>query len=406
LKEKILNLKKIRGQYFTTNKELKDKVFKLVKNNGRSLEPSTGIGSLCSYFKENGKNTDIALEIDKNLPFIYQDIKIMNFFDYSTNEKFDTIYGNPPYVKQQLIESKEKINSNYKSLNLYLYFIEKSFYHLNSHGEMIFIIPREFLTNSRADKIRELLYKNGTITNIIDYQEKKMFNDADPYVIIFRYEKDNFTHKTIYSINEKNEIKNEIFKDGFIKFLDCENNITLDNFFDIKVGIVSGANEIFQSDIYGNIEVLCSDFLKTNKKKKYIFYQKEIPENVKAYLLKYKEKLINRKIKKFNEENWFEWGAVRNLNSMMLKGECIYVNSKTRNKKPFFKEKIDYFDGSLLALIPKKEINIDEWLYVLNNSEEEFKKQGFIVGNKYQFTQKSLSKFIINDFVFYKKGDL
>ena len=90
----------------------------------------------------------------------------------------------------------------------------------------------------------------------------------------------------------------------------------------------------------------------------------------------------------------------------MLKGECIYVNSKTRNKKPFFKEKIDYFDGSLLALIPKKEINIDEWLYVLNNSEEEFKKQGFIVGNKYQFTQKSLSKFIINDFVFYKKGDL
>ena len=50
-----MNLKKIRGQYFTTNKELKDKVFKLVKNNGRSLEPSTGIGSLCSYFKENGK---------------------------------------------------------------------------------------------------------------------------------------------------------------------------------------------------------------------------------------------------------------------------------------------------------------------------------------------------------------
>ena len=162
------------------------------------MEPSAGIGCISKYFKDNDKKIDVSIEIDEYLDFICDEITVMNFFAYDVEEKFDTIVGNPPYVKSQLIENKEEINSKYTSLNLYIYFIEKCYQHLKENGEIVFIIPREFFTNSRARGIRETLYNNGTITDVIDYQERKMFDDADPYVVIIRYEKGNFSHTTNY----------------------------------------------------------------------------------------------------------------------------------------------------------------------------------------------------------------
>ena len=380
-----------RGQFFTTNDELREKIFSLCRNNGRRLEPSAGPGYLSSYFNKKEKSVDVALEIDDGLDFVDDNITIKNFFDYPITEKFDTVFGNPPYVKFRYIEDAHKIHSEFSSLNLYLYFIEKSIYHLKDNGELIFIIPREFLTSSRACGVRKLMHNGGTITDIIDFQERKMFYDASPYVIIIRYEKGNFSYKTKYD----GVTKKQILIDGFIKFDDGTKKQTLDTFFDVKVGIVSGANNIYHNNHLGNIEIICSDFLATQKRKKFIFYENDVPTDVLSYLNKNKNRLINRKIKSFNESNWFQWGAVRNLNRMEMKGYCIYVNSKTRSEKPFFKEKVGYFDGSILALYSKDNIDLDKWVNRLNNSRNDFFEQGMVVGNKYQFTQKSLSKFLL-----------
>lgn len=383
-----------RGQFFTKSPELQKNVFELCKNNGRRLEPSAGIGCISKYFKDNDKKIDVSIEIDEYLDFICDEITVMNFFAYDVEEKFDTIVGNPPYVKSQLIENKEEINSKYTSLNLYIYFIEKCYQHLKENGEIVFIIPREFFTNSRARGIRETLYNNGTITDVIDYQERKMFDDADPYVVIIRYEKGNFSHTTNYVVNNKSFVKKEILQSGFIKFTEKE-GVPLNKFFDIKVGIVSGANNIYQNDDLGNVDIICSDFVRTGKRKKYIFFEKDYPESIINYLKKFKEQLISRKIKSFNENNWFEWGAVRNISEMKKDGFCIYVNSKTREKKPFFKEKIGYFDGSVLALIPKEDVDLDEWVNLLNDKKDSFAEQGMLVGNKLQLTQNSLSNFLL-----------
>lgn len=383
-----------RGQFFTKNPELQKNVFELCKNNGRRLEPSAGIGCISKYFKDNDKKIDVSIEIDEYLDFICDEITVMNFFAYDVEEKFDTIVGNPPYVKSQLIENKEEINSKYTSLNLYIYFIEKCYQHLKENGEIVFIIPREFFTNSRARGIRETLYNNGTITDVIDYQERKMFDDADPYVVIIRYEKGNFSHTTNYVVNNKSFVKKEILQSGFIKFTEKE-GVPLNKFFDIKVGIVSGANNIYQNDDLGNVDIICSDFVRTGKRKKYIFFEKDYPESIINYLKKFKEQLISRKIKSFNENNWFEWGAVRNISEMKKDGFCIYVNSKTRENKPFFKEKIGYFDGSVLALIPKEDVDLDEWVNLLNDKKDSFAEQGMLVGNKLQLTQNSLSNFLL-----------
>ena len=46
----------------------------------------------------------------------------MNFMDYDLENKFNTIFGNPPYLKY----NKEwTLNTNYPSCNMYVYFIEK-----------------------------------------------------------------------------------------------------------------------------------------------------------------------------------------------------------------------------------------------------------------------------------------
>ena len=63
------------------------------------------------------------------------------------------------------------------------------------------------------------------------------------------------------------------------------------------------------------------------------------------------------KIKKFNENNWFEWGGLRNeITINKLKNKlCIYVRNLTRKSEIAFIGTVNYFGGGLLALIPKNE---------------------------------------------------
>jgi adenine-specific DNA-methyltransferase len=99
-----------------------------------------------------------------------------------------------------------------------------------------------------------------------------------------------------------------------------------------------------------------------------------------------------RKIKTFTENNWWEWG--RKINP--INGDKIYVNNKTRDMQPFFTNDSGYYDGSILAIIPKfKWYNtLDEVIYKLNNWN--WDEQGFLVGGRYIFGQRSLSNAFFN----------
>ena len=112
----------------------------------------------------------------------------------------------------------------------------------------------------------------------------------------------------------------------------------------------NGKEEVYKNEKLGNIEVLNS----YNKIDKYIYIEKFPSENeeINNYLLLHKEKLIERKIKKFNENNWFEWGALRNIkiiNSNIGK-DCIYIYNLTRNSNIAFLGKVNYFGGGLIIL--------------------------------------------------------
>ncbi len=86
------------GQVFTPA-HIVDKMIGLRQNHGRILEPSAGIGAF--IFKLGTEA--VGVEIDETLQ---RDSRIINtdFFSYPIDEKFDTIIGNPPYVRYKDIQ--------------------------------------------------------------------------------------------------------------------------------------------------------------------------------------------------------------------------------------------------------------------------------------------------------------
>lgn len=170
------------------------------------------------------------------------------------------------------------------------------------------------------------------------------------------------------------------------------------------MGIVSGCNKIFERDMEPSIMIMGSDYIKTKKKRKFIFADNlteeelaEIYPETYKYLKKYKAKLLNRRVRKFNESNWYKWGSLRNIKSMKNKKECIFVNLLTRNNNPFYIEKMNYFDGTVVCLEPKKKIDLNYWTKYLNSIKDQWRIQNILVGTRYGFHRRALENFILID---------
>ena len=185
--------------------------------------------------------------------------------------------------------------------------------------------------------------------------------------------------KLLRLVNKK--LKNDIDKYSLIK-----------EYFDIYVGLVSGKESVYKNKEYGNIEVLNGE----HKIDKYIFIEEFPTKNKKInnYLLDHKDVLINRKIKKFNEHNWFEWGAPRNIKTIEknIGKECIYIYNLTRQQNIAFKGKVKYFGGGLIMLIPNKHINLDNVISYLNSDEF---KHNFMYSGRFKIGHRQISNSFI-----------
>ncbi len=361
------------GQVFTPS-NIVAQMLALRKNYGRVLEPSCGDGAFFYNI-----SSCVGIEIDaKHCP---KGALNMDFFDYSESEKFDTIIGNPPYVRYKDIplQTKEKLKSSLfdERSNLYLFFIEKCLNHLTQHGELIFITPRNFLKATSSIKLNQYIFSLGTITDIFDLGDSRIFKGFSPNCIIFRFEKGNFSRRT-------NTNKKFICSNGQLLFTDKDYPFLFSDLFFVKVGAVSGNDKIFESQNYGNRNFVCSHTHKTGRTRKMIYNEKN------NYLLSYKDELINRKIKHFDENNWWQWGRSHYISDE----KRIYLNTRTRNKEPFFLHESKDYDGSVLAIFPKnQQADLKEMCFELNKVN--WAELGFVCEGRYLFSQKSLQNTLL-----------
>jgi adenine-specific DNA-methyltransferase len=377
------------GQYFTTHNELKEKVFEFILNSPSNiLEPSMGRGDLITFITDKIPSITFDMyEIDTKIKLLdqIQKDKVIygDFMKQTITKTYQTIVGNPPYVRT-------------KKGNLYIDFIEKCYNLLDDNGELIFIVPSDFLKLTSASKLLNVMMTNGTFTHIFHPHNEKMFANASIDVIVFRYCKniliDNkvlYNDKIVYITNSN----------GLITFGEEENNnsFIFQDHFDIYVGLVSGKEEVYKNEELGNIEVLNGE----DKVNKYIYIEKFPCENEKInkHLLYHKTELIGRGIRKFNEKNWFEWGAPRNITTINanIGKDCIYIYNLTRRSNVAFLGKVNYFGGGLIMLKPKKKCNLNNIVSYMNSNTF---KDNFMFSGRFKIGHRSLSNsFIPNEYL-------
>jgi hypothetical protein len=210
-------------------------------------------------------------------------------------------------------------------------------------------------------------------------------------VIVFRYCLNNLLpKKTIYN-NEEMYLVNS---NGLITFSRelAGHLVSIKEYFNIYVGLVSAAEDIYKNEEIGNIEVLNAE----NVVNKYI-YAWEFPmesEEINQHLLANKNRLINRAIRKFTEKNWYEWGAPRNLQAINDNWDkpCIYVTTITRQQRIAFVGRVQNFGGSLIMMLPKNNVTNEQ---LIANTEYlnslEF-RTNFIQSGRFKISHRQLAE--------------
>lgn len=368
------------GQVFT-NATIVKEMLQLRKNNGSILEPSCGAGA---FFHQ----IDQCVGIEYDNQVCPSNAINMDFFDYDVGHKFDTIIGNPPYVKYREIysETKNKLQMELfdERSNLYLFFIKKCIDHLNENGELIFIVPRDFIKASSSVNLNKYIYSQGTITHWQDFGDKILFPGFAPNCVVFRFQKGDFSRKTFTLHGEKTFLE----MNGQLIFSSTDYIVKFSDLFFVKVGAASGADKIFTSE-KGNMDFVYSGTRESGKTKRMFYNVAD------SSLLTYKDLLLKRKIFKVNENNWYKWGRSF-FESQMPR---IYVNNKTRKISPFFLHESNAYDGSVLAIFPKFPIlsqqHLEKICETLN--QVDWSELGFKCGGRYLFTQRSLEQSFLPD---------
>ena len=377
--------KHVLGQYFTTDPTLKIHVRDFIKNQSiRVLEPSIGQGDLVLAILDKLPTATIEkYEIDITIKLLDgvtgSEVHYQDFLTAPITEKFSTIVGNPPYVKVA------------GGTNLYLSFTEKCVDLLADGGELIFIVPSDFFKLTGSSRLLSSMLSVGTFTDIYHPHNEKLFTGASIDVVVYRYCKDPSLPATIMYNDELRHLQHS---NGLVTFSTTDNSqyVLLTEYFDVYVGMVSGREEVFKQEKLGNLAVLNGK----DKIDQYIFTS-TFPTGtalVDDHLLRHKAELLGRGIRKFTENNWWEWGAIRNIEKVRAnRGRpCIYMKTLTRQEEIAFEHTVMEFGGGLLMLVPKKECDLRAILSYLNSLA--FREQ-FTFAGRFKIGHRQVSNCMI-----------
>jgi hypothetical protein len=171
---------------------------------------------------ETEKKKELKKEIDQQLKerlegsekvFGYKvDFDFKLFFSEVWHEKggFDVVIGNPPYIKVQKLDKKQKeiFKKNYdastKSYDIYVLFDEKGHKILNPNGYLTYIQPNKFFNSDYGIGIRNYISRNSALQSIVDFQFFQVFSTATTYTCIISLTKGNNNNIKYCTFHRKN----------------------------------------------------------------------------------------------------------------------------------------------------------------------------------------------------------
>lgn len=284
-----------------------------------------------------------------------------------SDEKYDFIIGNPPYITYHDLSKHEReyLRQKFKSCENgrfdYCYaFIEKSIDSLKENGKLIYLLPYSVIKNKFAGKLRK--YMSPFVTGIYDYTGIKVFPDAITSSVVLLIENKKNKDKVVYHIMS-DKSKHTLFRGNLgdrWKFIDEETlgDKRFGDYFDICNSVATLYNKAYvierysQRDdyyyidgapiemqlVYQAISTKSYNRAQKNEENKtaIIFpyrvengeishyskddFEKKFPKTTK-YLKTYKKGLEKRK----SEKNalWFEYGRSQAINRVL--GEKLVI---------------------------------------------------------------------------------
>lgn len=224
---------KLRGGFYTPEK-IVDFILKWSFNGNNHydiLEPSCGDGIFIKRIIDNnyGYNSITGIEIDENEIQKVKNMKLdrtrminidFHKFCNNTDLKYDLIIGNPPYIRYQFFNSKQRDEANtiFKKANIkhsklsnaWVSFVIGSTLLLKEKGKMAFVLPAELLQVGYAKRLRRYLGRFFNKISIISFQ-KLVFPSIQQEVILLLCEKvgkefHNIEHIEVNNITELSNI--------------------------------------------------------------------------------------------------------------------------------------------------------------------------------------------------------
>ncbi len=103
---------------------------------------------------------------------------------------FDTVIGNPPYIRSQSLGEEQRIYYGHKfetataTYDIYVLFVERALSLLSKQGKAGFILPNKFFTTDYGAGLRTLLTKSNRIERIVDFEDGQVFVGAGTYTCL------------------------------------------------------------------------------------------------------------------------------------------------------------------------------------------------------------------------------
>jgi tRNA1(Val) A37 N6-methylase TrmN6 len=313
-----------------------------LNNKGSLLEPAVGTGNLLKCINTSQFSKIDVYDIKQKYLDKIQNPEInkycQDFIQSDISEKYNNIIMNPPYIKVQDLptEYRKYLKSNFKLLetglvDIYYAFIIKSISLLKKNGVLVSITPNSYLYNKSALNLRKYLFGNRLVKEIIDFKDKKVFNNASVYCCITIFT--NTVKKYLIYNNKKIQYTN-ICKNYSLFNFNNNNNKTLKDICKISNGIATLRDKIF---IHKNKKYSepCWKPITNGPVISYIIYPykdgKIIQEDIFKqnnpqtynYLCSQKEELATRDKGKKIYPAWYAFGRSQSIKYSVKK--CIYI---------------------------------------------------------------------------------